>query len=177
VFVEVTMRLAATARDERFDDLFRSEWRRTVATARRIVGPGDEAEELAAEAFTRAYDRWSSVRRQPAPAAWVLRVTVNLALDQARRRRVDLVDEASTTHSTDPAQDRVAERLALAAALGALSPKQRHAIALRYLAGCQEDEVAAALGVSTGTVKTHLRRGLDHLRRQLGEEAPVALGA
>jgi RNA polymerase sigma-70 factor (ECF subfamily) len=170
------MRLAATARDERFDDLFRSEWRRAVATARRIVGPGDEAEELAAEAFTRAYDRWSSVRRHPAPAAWVLRVTVNLALDQTRRRRVEVVDE-STADTTDPAQDRVAERLALSAALGALSTKQRHAIALRYLAGCQEEEVAAALGVSTGTVKTHLRRGLDHLRRQLGEEAPVALGA
>ena len=66
---------------------------------------------------------------------------------------------------------------ALNAAHGALSTKQRHAIALRYLAGCPEEEVAAALGVSTGTVKTHLRRGLDHLRRQLGEEAPVALGA
>src|SRR5687768_7186478 len=65
-----------------FDDLFRAVWPRAVLAARRVVGPGDDCEALAAEALTRAYDRWPTVKRHPAPEAWVLRVTINLALDR-----------------------------------------------------------------------------------------------
>src|SRR5690606_1003809 len=74
------MRSRATATAD-FDDLFRSVWARAVGTARRIVGPGGDPESVAAEALTRAYDRWPSVGRHPAPDAWVLRVAINLSLD------------------------------------------------------------------------------------------------
>jgi RNA polymerase sigma factor (sigma-70 family) len=192
------MRTRATATAD-FDDLFRSVWSRAVTTARRIVGPGGDPEALAAEALTRAFDRWPSVGRHPAPDAWVLRVTINLALDKVRRTPattstsapvassssssggeafVDL-REGSMTHGlvVDSSDDATAVRLALGAALRALPEKQRHAVALRYLAGCQEDEIAASLGVAPGTVKTHLKRGLAKLRAELGAdlEAPVAL--
>jgi RNA polymerase sigma factor (sigma-70 family) len=177
------MRGRATATAD-FDDLFRSTWPRAVATARRIVGPGGDPEAMAAEAFTRAYDRWPSVGRHPAPDAWVLRVTINLSLDKVRRMPlpegavIDLRDDAPhrglVVDSTD---DATAVRLALSAALRELPEKQRHAVALRYLAGCQEDQIAASLGVSPGTVKTHLKRGLDKLRAELGAdpEAPLAV--
>lgn len=167
-----------------FDDLFRAVWPRAVTTARRIVGPGGDPEALAAEALTRAYDRWPSVGRHPAPDAWVLRVTINLALDKVRRlpvpedATIDLRDDAPmrglVVESTD---DTTAVRLALGAALRELPEKQRHAVALRYLAGCQEDQIAASLGINPGTVKTHLKRGLEKLRVQLGAdpEAPLAL--
>lgn len=167
-----------------FDDLFRGVWPRAVTTARRIVGPGGDPEALAAEALTRAYDRWPSVGRHPAPDAWVLRVTINLALDRVRREPppedvvIDLRDDAPVRGLVgDPTGDATAVRLALNAALQALPEKQRQAVALRYLAGCHEDQIAASLGVNPGTVKTHLKRGLEKLRTQLGAdpEAPLAL--
>ena len=165
---------STTEGESDFDDLFRSTWPRAVATARRIVGPGGDPEGLAAEALTRAYDRWPSVRRHPAPDAWVLRVTINLALDRVRRPAdstgevLDLRDDAMALGAVGiDADDLAATRMALGAALRALPEKQRHAVALRYLAGCAEDDIAASLGISPGTVKTHLKRGLAGLRAQL----------
>jgi RNA polymerase sigma factor (sigma-70 family) len=177
------MRSRATATAD-FDDLFRGVWPRAVTTARRIVGSGGDPEGLAAEALTRAYDRWPTVGRHPAPDAWVLRVTINLALDRVKRQLrhsdvvIDLRDDAPV-HGlvVDPSDDATAVRLALAAALRDLPEKQRHAVALRYLAGCQEQEIAVSLGIGPGTVKTHLKRGLSKLRDQLGAdpEASIAL--
>lgn len=170
----------ASHSEAEFDDLFRSTWPRAVAAARRIVGPGGDPESLAAEALTRAYDRWPSVRRHPAPDAWALRVTINLALDRSRRDarahgRPGRGDAAAST--VDAADDVTAMRMALGHALRSLPEKQRHAVALRYLAGCEEADIARSLGVSPGTVKTHLKRGLDRLRTELGvdQETDVAL--
>ena len=169
---------SATEGESDFDDLFRSTWSRAVGAARRIVGPGGDPEGLAAEALTRAYDRWPSVRRHPAPDAWVLRVTINLALDRVRRP-VDSTGEEVDVHDDvrldlggldSDAADATATRMALVAALRGLPEKQRHAVALRYLAGCEENDIAASLGINPGTVKTHLKRGLDGLRTQLGTE-------
>lgn len=169
---------SATEGESDFDDLFRSTWSRAVEAARRIVGPGGDPEGLAAEALTRAYDRWPSVRRHPAPDAWVLRVTINLALDRVRRpaastgETIDLRDDRrfGLGGFDSDAADASATRMALVAALRALPEKQRHAVALRYLAGCEENDIAASLGINPGTVKTHLKRGLDGLRTQLGTE-------
>ena len=178
------MRVEGLATADDFDALFRAVWSRAVTAARRIVGPGGDPESLAAEALTRAYDRWPTVGRHPAPDAWVLRVTINLALDKARRMPatsgpiIDLRDDAPVRGLVvDSTDDATAVRLALGAALRALPEKQRHAVALRYLAGCQEAQIALSLGISPGTVKTHLRRGLDKLRQQLGAdlEVPVAV--
>ena len=167
--------------DADFDDLFRSTWPRAVTTARRIVGPGGDPEGLAAEAFTRAYDRWPSVARHPAPDAWVLRVTINLALDEIRRpvdatgEIIDLRDDVGALGVAGAdADDLAATRLALGVALRALPERQRHAVALRYLAGCEEGDIAASLGVTPGTVKTHLKRGLAGLRVQLVPDPEAA---
>jgi RNA polymerase sigma factor (sigma-70 family) len=124
------------------------------------------------------------VRRHPAPDAWVLRVTINLALDRLRQTAaapghvIDLREGASDPGLVVEADDdAAATRLALGAALAVLPEKQRHAVALRYLAGCDEATIAASLGINPGTVKTHLKRGLASLRTQLGPglESPVVL--
>jgi RNA polymerase sigma factor (sigma-70 family) len=57
--------------------------------------------------------------------------------------------------------------------LTVLSDKQREAVVLRYLAGCEEREIAAAMGVSGGSVKTHLARGMARLRAAMGAELGV----
>jgi RNA polymerase sigma factor (sigma-70 family) len=58
--------------------------------------------------------------------------------------------------------------MALVAALRSLPRRQREAVALRYLSGLSDAEVAQSLGVSPSAAKTHVTRGLDALRRQLG---------
>ena len=75
--------------------------------------------------------------------------------------------DAPDTTITDA--DLVAVRAALVVALTHLPKRQRDAIALRYLSDLSEADTAAAMGVSPGTVKTHLHRGLDALRRGLGD--------
>lgn len=156
-------------RRDDFEALFDEAFDHCCAVARRIVRDDAVAEELAAEAFARAWARWWWLARQPARIGWVVRVTTNLALDAVRRKRPP-VEAAAAAVAPDEA---VVLRDALAAALRALPQRQRAAIALRYLADLPEAEVAAAMGVSAGSVKTHLHRGLATLRAN-GLEASLA---
>lgn len=153
-------------RDEAFEALFREVYPRAVAAARRIVGQRELAEDIAAEALARTYVRWSKVRDLPWVHAHVLRSTINLAIDAARRR----TDVPVGRTATGDAADAVATRLALVAALRSLPPRQREAVALRYLGGLSEQEVADALGCASGTVKSHLHRGVAALRGALGAD-------
>ena len=104
----------------------------------------------------------------------MLKVTTNQAIDRLRRRAPEVVHEPA-----DDFEDGVELRLALNAALLTLAPRQRQAIALRYLGGLSDREVAQALGISLGSVKTHIHRGLSGLRSRLGtgleEVVPVAV--
>jgi RNA polymerase sigma-70 factor (ECF subfamily) len=160
-------------RDAAFEELFDAVFRKAERVALRIVGDSALAEDLAAEAFARAYARWPSLRDAPWREGWVLRVTVNLAIDATRRAKRATVD-LTPYESGD-----VDLRLALVAALRVLPGRQRTVVVLRYVADLSESDTAAALGISEGSVKTHLHRGLARLRRELGEttrEVPVALG-
>src|SRR5205814_1364462 len=132
--------------------------------ARPIVGSTAAAEDVAAEALARAFARWPKVRDLPYRDAWVLRVASNLAIDAARRRRPHL----DPTLPVD-LEEATAVRLALVAALHALPRRQREVIALRYLGGLTEVEIAASLEISLGSVKTHAHRGVASLRRRLGD--------
>lgn len=142
-----------------FDDLFE----RARRLAERILSDRAAAEDVAAEALARAYSRWDSLATEPWRDGWVLRVATNLAIDVTRKRQPRL--EPPTLQ---PVDDAAALRVALVAALRTLPDRQREAIVLRYLAGMSESEVAAALKVAPGTVKTHLHRGVSSLRDSLG---------
>ncbi len=152
--------------DESFEAAFDELFARSVRLAQRILGDGASAEDVAAEALARAYARWPQIQELPWRDGWVLRVTSNLAIDATRNRRRPW--KAVTSEDVGDGTDAIAIQLALVAALRALPRRQREAIALRYLADLGEAEVALALGVSAGTVKTHLHRGVVTLRRRLG---------
>ena len=147
--------------EEAFDVLFP----RAFRLARRVVGDSAAAEDIAAEALARAYARWPRVVDLPYRDAWVLRVAANLSMDDVRRRRPG---PAPAPAAGPDADDVVALRLALAAALSALPRRQREAVTLRYLGDLSDADVAGALGISAGSVKTHLHRGLAALRARLG---------
>lgn len=162
--------MGADGFEEAFDDLFP----RAVRLAHRLLGDRAAAEDVAAEALARAYARWPKVGGLPYRDGWLLKVTTNLAIDRLRRRPPPLWPQPA-----GPFEDGVELRLALNAALLTLAPRQRQAIALRYLGGLSDREVAQALGISLGSVKTHIHRGLTGLRARLGkgleEVAPLAV--
>lgn len=147
--------------DEDFDEVFRRSVHRANAVARRMVGDPALAEDLAAEAFARAYARWPRLRRAPHVDAWVLRVVANLAIDHLRRRPPNVPER----RPADPT-DTLTLRLALSEALARLPRRQREVIALRYFSDLSEADIAAAMGVSVGSVKSHHRRALDALQHR-----------
>jgi RNA polymerase sigma factor (sigma-70 family) len=158
--------------DDEFEATFERLFPRAERLALRILGDAAAAEDAAAEALARLCLHWARLREAPYLDGWVLRVTANLAIDATRRRTLGL--EATSLPAAD---DAVALRLALVAALRHLARRQREVIALRYLSDLSEADIAAALGISTGSVKTHASRGLAALRASLrdDEEVPVAL--
>jgi RNA polymerase sigma factor (sigma-70 family) len=154
-----------------FEEAFRDLLPRAVKVAYRILGDVDEAEDAAVEALARAALRWRRVGGLAYRDAWVLRVTANVAVDMARRRR----RTPPATVGTQPThEDLVVLQLALATALGGLSRRQREVVTLRYLAGLSDVDVAHCLHVSIGSVKRHAGRALEGLRAQLGSDWEVA---
>lgn len=149
-----------------FDAFFFAELPVVLRLAQRMTGDRTAAEDVAAEAFARAFARWDRVGPLEHRAAWVLRVASNLAIDPARRRR-----PVPPSHQVppDPAGE-VAVRLTMVQALRGLPKGQREALVLRYLADLPEAEVAAALGVRQGTVKSHLHRARAAMRSRLGAD-------
>lgn len=150
--------------DDEFDDLAALAYQ----TAFRILGSRSEAEEVAQDTMTKAYVRWRRVQSHARP--WVCRVAVNGALGVLRRRR-DPEPHQSMAH--DSFQTGVADRVDLQRLLSSLSRRQRDVIALRYLADLPEVDVAAELGISVGTVKTHAHRGIELLRQRLDTNTPL----
>jgi RNA polymerase sigma factor (sigma-70 family) len=160
-------------RDDEFEEAFDELFPRAQRLAYRILGNWLSAEDVAAEALARACLRWARLRSLPWRDGWVLRVTTNLALDVAKRKR----PEPSVPTSVD-AEDAAVLRLAMLKALEGLPRRQRQVLALRFLSDLSEADVATALHISAGSVKTHTSRGLTTLRQRLGpdlEEVPVAL--
>lgn len=159
--------------DDEFREFYERLQPRATSVARRLIGSGAVAEDLAAEGFARAYARWSTVRSHPNPDAWLLRVVGNLAIDHVRHeaRRPVLRDDGGRP---DGAGEAATLRVDLARALRRLSGRQREVVVMRYLIDLTEEDVAVSLGMSTGSVKTHLHRATTKLRSDLGvEDLPI----
>ena len=136
---------------------------RTAAyrAAYRLLGDRAAAEDVSAEALTRAYVRWDSVAGHALP--WVIRVASNLALDLGRRR----AREAVRRQPIDAAAQgtHMEARLDLQQAIASLPRRQREVVVLRFLGDLSEQATADALGIDAGTVKSHTSRGLSRLRQ------------
>jgi len=157
---------------ESFEAFFRRVLPRAVAAAQRVTGERASAEDAAVEALTKAHLRWSHLSDEDWRDLWVLRVSINEAIRHLPRAARPL----TATQGVDPAE-MVATRDMLGWALRALPRRQREVVVMRHLLGLSEVEVAMALRISHGTVKTHLRRGLAGLRIRLepdGKEPDLA---
>jgi len=141
---------------------------RVHAVAARIDAAS--AEDVAHEVFLKLWRHGGRFAGRARFATWLYRLTVNAALDHARRRRVrDAV--ALDTLAGEPAaiEDLPgAERIDLAAALAELPERLRLPVVLRFFAGLDYREIAAELGCREGTVASRLSRALARLGARLG---------
>lgn len=166
--------------DEEFSAAYRRLFDKSMRLAYRMLRDATLSEDIAAEALARAYSRWSVVRRLDQPDAWVMRVTVNLAIDHTRRNKLATKTMPVLAYPEERApqfDEHVAVRTALVAALATLPKRQREAIALRYLAELDEDDISRSLHISPSSVRTHVQRGLSTLRERMGASVEGSLHA
>ena len=147
-----------------YEQLFHAHFRAMVRLAAMLGA--DDPEDVAQEAFVRLHGR-SKALRDPHAAVGYLRTTV-LNLTRSRQRHLSVVRRhpEPSLPDVDSAELHVVRREAgrdLVAALGRLSARHREALVLRYWLDLSEAEMADAMGVSRGTVKAHVSRGLDAL--------------
>ena len=130
------------------------------------------AEDLVAEAFTRAWMSWRKVREHPSPRAWVVRTALNVNVSWWRRRRREVLAYDAPApplpaESYPPADWANGLDVVLVEAVRALPLRQREVITLRVFFGLDTETTAKTLGISPGTVSAHLHRALAALRAQI----------
>jgi RNA polymerase sigma-70 factor (sigma-E family) len=153
------------------ESLFRSEYPRLVGLARLLVDDPGQAEEVVQEAFVALHRNWHQLREPGAAPVWLRRAVVNGSRGSLRKRatarRHMRVVEPSLSVGPDEQAVLVGEHAAVAAALRVLPDRQRACLALRFYDDLTEAQIAEALGISAGSVKTHVHRGIASLAAAL----------
>ncbi|HSN57573.1 MAG TPA: sigma-70 family RNA polymerase sigma factor, partial [Candidatus Sulfomarinibacteraceae bacterium] len=167
--------LARTGDRDAFGELVCRHQRRVWLVCRQYVGT-DEAEAAAQDSLVKAFTSLGTFDGRAAFTTWLTRIAINTCLDILRRRKreggrlADDDDEAAVGRVADQAADpeaRALERQAvarLAAVETRLPERQRKLVRLRFDAEMELDEIAAALEVHVGTLKTQMHRAVHLLR-------------
>jgi RNA polymerase sigma factor (sigma-70 family) len=151
-------------------EMFRAEGASLVRLARLFVDDRNAAEDLVQEAFirlARSAHRLADVTRAP---AYLRSIVLNLARDHNRRGLVSLRHRSPLAGVQDAIDDEIVAREDQRQVLGALRElphRQRICLVLRYYDELSIDDIAATIGVSRNSVKTHLQRGLAALEARL----------
>lgn len=148
--------------------IFAAEFARLVRSLTAAAGNPERAADAVQEAFVQAYLHWRRIRHYDDPAAWIRRVAVNRVLNQ--RRNGQRRDAALARLGTAPSyvENAAVPDAALARAMAELPLRQRTAIALRFLADLSVADVARAMEISEGAVKSHVHRARERLAAHLG---------
>jgi len=157
--------------DAAFRDFVDREYAPLVRGLALYCGDRAVAEELAQDAFARAYQRWSKVSSMARPGAWVRTVAFNLARSRFRRKGAER--RAYARHGAGPSAApavETADVLTVREAVRALPDRQREVLIHRYFLGASVAETAEAVGVSDNAVKSATFKGIENLRRQLGDD-------
>ena len=154
--------------------LYRAHWRYLVRLAVLLVDDVPSAEDVVQDAFVALHRRSGALRDPDAALAYLRASVVNLSRSVLRRRQVARKHlKVAEPQTVAPADDDVLvrdEHRATLAAVRALPRHQREVLILRYWSGLSEREIAQALGISNGAVKSAASRGIATLHRVLGGE-------
>jgi RNA polymerase sigma-70 factor (ECF subfamily) len=169
---------------EDFDAVVRLYWPRIFRFALASLRDRDAAESLAQDCFLKAYRARQGFRGEASLSTWLMQIAVNLVRDSIRNRRLrfwnrtratapdfdvasrSLADGGSSPESAVLAKERVA---AVWSAVETLSARQRTVFLLRFVEDLDLLEIAAVTGLREGTVKVHLFRALEAVRKRMGE--------
>jgi len=149
---------------------FRGRYRASVEwRCRSLLRPGAE-EDCAQEVFTRVWQKAHLFdASRGSAAAWLFTLARNVACNLGAKRLAEPILLATVAEQA--LEEPALERFWLEGALEQLAPQERQVIELAYFADLSQAQIAAALGVPLGTVKTWTRRGLNRLATLLGDEA------
>jgi RNA polymerase sigma-70 factor (sigma-E family) len=136
-----------------------------------LLGADQDAEDVVAEAFCELYRRWPRLRDPLAAPAYLRSVVCNLTRMRLRHLQVVRRHTEPPLPDAGSAEQQVVlreDQREVVLALRELPDRQRQALVLRYWLDLKEVDVAAAMGISCGAVKTHTSRGMASLTRKLG---------
>ncbi|HEU5038381.1 MAG TPA: sigma-70 family RNA polymerase sigma factor [Nocardioides sp.] len=157
--------------DQDFRDFVAAQTRPLLGFAHALTANPHDAWDLTQETLARIGERWGRTRFDE-PAAYARTVMVRLNIDRLRRLRREL--PLLRGPSEEVAVELVGETDAwLVEALATLSPRQRTALALRYVEDLDVRTIAERMGCSEGTVKSQLSRGTERLRQHAREHGPL----
>ena len=159
---------AATGERRAFGELVRRHGSAVRGVLRRMGAQSAEADDVAQDAFLAAFERIAEFRGEGTFAAWVKKIAARLYLRRLQRDR-KLGAMTAEAVEDEPAAKRGAADAAidLEGALMALSAVERLCVTMCFGAGLSHSEAAEALNLPLGTVKSHVKRGLDKLRGRL----------
>ncbi len=172
---EAALIVAAQAKDQAaFGELVkrRQGWAR--ALLRRMCQSHAEADDLAQEAFIKAWDRLRDLETPAAFPGWFRRIAVTTFLMAKRRQKAvfEEITDASPLASEESTPEAAAgAKLDLERALARLSDAERLCVTLNHGEGLSHSEIVEITGLPLGTVKSHVLRGTDKLRRLLDPDS------
>lgn len=163
---------------EAYDQLVGAYQDRLYQVAYRLTGNHEDACDAAQDALVNAFRFLPRFRRAAAFSTWLYRITVNAALDLVRRRPAHStvsLETVAVSGGSEPA-DVVARadlQRRIHEAIAGLPIDQRVVVVLRDLQGLAYEDIASALRIPVGTVRSRLSRGREALRSQLADLAPA----
>ncbi|MEX2472638.1 MAG: sigma-70 family RNA polymerase sigma factor [Gemmatimonadota bacterium] len=182
--------LAAGGREAAFREILHRYERPVFSLVYRMVRDRTLAEDLAQEAFVRAFNAISSYKSSYKFSNWILKIANNHTIDHLRKKKLDTVSIDGSPHATSQ-EEMSRSRMVIAsdgetpqeyvenrelggqieAAIGTLREEYRTAILLRHVEGYAYDEIAEIMDVPLGTVKTYIHRARGELKEQLAHLA------
>lgn len=169
--------LAAAGDRSSFGELVRRHGSGVRGLLRRMGAQGAEADDVAQDAFLAAFEGIAEYRGEGAFAGWVKKIAARQYLRRLQREKriAALALEAEEGEPDAAVHADAAGRIDLDEALKALGAAERLCVSMCYGAGLSHGEAAEALNLPLGTVKSHVKRGLEKLRTRLAPPGGASL--
>ncbi|MQA04777.1 MAG: SigE family RNA polymerase sigma factor [Streptosporangiales bacterium] len=159
--------------DEAVTELYGAHYRSLVRLAVLLVRDLETAEDIVQDAFVAMHGAWRRLRDQERALPYLRQAVVNKARSALRRRKVE-IKYAPNPGPDAPSAEYGAigslERDTVLAALDRLPVRQRETLILRYYSDLSEAQIAEAMGISRGSVKSHAARAMAAMRELLDDE-------